>query len=486
MYLRTLHSFIFLTLISTASMAKNNITIYSNQLKGQVPTQNLTHVGQIPGFAIIRQSRTLPFEKGEMDLDFTSVAAHIDPTTVALKHDQKQGAFSLIDQNFHFDLVNQEKLLHKFIDQTITVQHQDNKTSSGQLLSANDGLVLQQDNGRILAIKNWQNITFPKLPEGLLTKPTLQWHLQSNVSGNQPVTVSYQTQGMTWWSDYNITLNEDEGDRCLMDLSSWLTLVNHSGATFKDSQIKLVAGDVNVAQPNPRHHKAMATHMMQEVGHIQSKELFEYHIYQLPRRVDLPDASTKQVPLLNTSSISCNKKLELQGPGHNISPRNPIKQGDMYRRHEYKVEARLAFENKDKNGLGIPMPAGRIRVNMLNPEDDSLELIGEDFIDHTPKNERIDLLLGHAFDVTAIRKQMSYRDNKTQATESISITVNNAKSHPVTVTVKEFMYRWTNWQIDQASHDHKKSDAQTVTFQVTIPAESSETLDYQVTYLWPN
>ncbi len=209
-----------LTLISfisiTMSQAENSITIYSGKHQGHLNQNQLQNAHNIPGYAMVQQSKVAEFKKGEFKLAFDDVAEHIDPTTVSFMTPENPNAATILDQNFQFDLVGTDKLLQKYIDQTIQVNHnQGNESidSKGKLLSTQGGVTLQTTSGSLITISQWNHIQFPDLPGGLLTKPTLVWLLDSQSDDNELITVSYQTQGMTWWADYNITLSV-ESDNC--------------------------------------------------------------------------------------------------------------------------------------------------------------------------------------------------------------------------------------------------------------------------------
>lgn len=482
---------ILTTLLATnMSQAKNSITIYSGKHQGHSDQNQLQNVHNIPGYAMVQQSKVAQFQRGQFTLAFDDVAEHIDPTTVSFTTPNNPDVATVLDQNYQFDLVGTEKLLQKYIDQTIQVNHnQGNESidSKGKLLSTQGGITLQTDSGSLVTIMQWNHIKFPDLPGGLLTKPTLVWLLDSNSNDNELIAVSYQTKGMTWWADYNVTLSGDSKN-CKLDLSSWVSIVNKSGAGFSDSQLKLVAGDVNRAQSNQRPQPMMHETMVKSARNDFTEEaLFEYHLYKLPRKIDLPNNSTKQIQLLqNTSGINCERNLTFNATGQSIFNYNrPITDSTYYSRTDSKVVASLSFKNEQSNQLGIPMPAGRVRVNMTDSSDGSLQFIGEDSIDHTPKNDTITLKLGNAFDMKANRIQKDFKLIQEGATEEFEVVINNQKNSSETVTVIEPLYRWSNWQITQHNEQYKKINASTIEFRVEVPANSKKTLRYTVQYHWP-
>ncbi len=472
------------------SQADNSITIYSGKHQGHLTPNQLQNVANIPGYAMVKQSKTAKFQHGEFTMAFDDVAEHIDPTTVSFMTPENPEAAAVLDQNFQFDLVGTDKLLQKYLDQTIHVNHNEGDesvNSSGKLLSTQGGITLQTDSGSLITINQWNHIKFPDLPGGLLTKPTLVWLLDSKSNKDELVSLSYQTQGMTWWADYNITLSDNNGG-CELDLSSWVSIVNKSGAGFNNTQLKLVAGDVNRTHNN-RHPQAMMRENMVKTARndFTEESLFEYHLYKLPRRIDLPNNSTKQIQLLSqTSGITCKRNLNFNATGQQfISYHRPITDAGYYARTDAKVEATLTFENNRNNQLGLPLPAGRVRVNMVDSSDGSLEFIGEDSIEHTPKNDTIKLKLGNAFDVKAKRTQKDYQLINNGIIEQIEVAISNQKETTETITVTEPLYRWSNWEITQHSEQYQKINASTIQFEVQVPPETTKKLQYTVQYQWP-
>ncbi len=482
---------ILLTTFMAVNMtqANNSITVYSGNHQGHLSPNQLQNIHNISGFAVVKQTRTAHFEKGVFDLALDDVAEHIDPTTVSLKLSNKPEEVTVLDQNFQFDLVSTEKLLQKYLDQEIKVSHDlgdDNTITEGSLLSTAGGLTLKTKDARITTIKEWNKIDFPDLPGGLLTKPTLVWLLNSATSGDRNIDLAYQTKGMTWWSDYIINVN-DSDKACNLDIMSWVTVVNKSGASYAQTQLKLIAGDVNRAPaPQPRI-RAMETMSKVADSEFSEQSLHEYHLYKLPRKVDIPNNSTKQIQLLqNTHNIACQKTLRFNGSGYQSGHyHRPVTDRNYLVNSSPKIESFLIFENSKENKLGIPLPAGRVRVNTTDPTDNSLEFIGEDSIDHTPKNQTITLKLGNSFDVTGERKQSQFQLLKNSIIEQFEITISNQKSVAQKVEIIEPLYRWSNWQITQHDEEYEQLNASTIKFVLEIPAESKKALKYTVQYQWP-
>jgi hypothetical protein len=469
------------------------LTVYSAAQPGQISTERLADYGaNLPGYAVVRDGRQMTLPKGMGDVRFSDVAQRIDPTSVAFESLSDPAGTRVIEQNFQYDLVNNAKLLHRYIGQPISVDQvrgEKVETVTGKLLSAEGGLILQRDSGEVLTLTNYANIRFPALPGGLITQPTLVWKVDSAKGGKQDVRVSYQTLGMTWWSDYNVT-ERDAGGACSMDLAAWVTLVNQSGGSYPDAQLKLVAGEVHRAATPPAvqisYHRMMPLAEPAAQGFSESN-LSEYHLYTLGRRTDLPDNSTKQLELFPAvAGIACRKQLVFTAGQFHGYQSAPFLNQDFGATNKGTVGSYLEFDNKKANGLGIPLPAGRVRVNQANQADGALEFIGEDLIDHTPRNETVRIRLGDAFDVVGERKQTGFHVDTTSKTltESFEIDVRNRKTEATAVTVREYLYRWSQWQVTARNHDFEKRDARTIDFPLQIPADGAAKVTYTVRYTW--
>ena len=477
-----------------ASDSNDSITIYSSIQPGAVspelyrPVQGRQYGGQVPGYAIIRHDRSYDIEKGLHALRVTNVAALIDPTTVTFSSLDKPRT-RVLEQSFQFDLVSQAKLLQRYLGQRVTVEqprgeHVD--LAEGILLGVGDGLTLQMDDGSIQAMRSYGNIRFSQLPGGLITKPTLEWMLDSPARGSQETRISYETRGMTWWTDYNIIY--DESRDCSMDLSAWVSIINQSGASYDDAKLKLIAGDVNrVEHTQPRREAVYKMAMAEDSASFVEKSFFEYHLYTLGRRTSLPDKSTKQIQLMPAAQdIQCEKELVF-APTMDM-PYYGYQQFDQeYGRYgNSDVNVYLRFSNEKSQQLGIPLPAGRIRVNQVDPADGSLEFIGEDVIDHTPRNEDVLIEMGNAFDIVGERKQTDFRvDLRTRNLwETFEIRLRNHKDEAVEVAVLENLYRAANWKIENASQGHSKENSNRIRFDVTVPSEAEGLIRYTVHYSW--
>ena len=481
--------------MSTAADAKSEqyaLTIYSSA-SGAIDGSQLDDANQVPGYALVSDTREMDFPKGRGELRFSDVAQHIDPTTVSFASLTDPAGTRVLEQNYQFDLVSQSKLLNRYIGEQIVVSQsagQERLIHKGILLGARDGLLMQTENG-VLALNSFDSFAFASLPGGLITKPTLVWLVDAQKSGAHMARVAYQTKGMTWWADYNVILSGDEKNP-KMDLSAWVTVVNQSGGSYPQAKIKLVAGEVNRA-PAPAPQPQI---MMMKAGSVasvaedsfQESSLFEYHLYTLGRRSDLPENSSKQLELFpGKTGVAARRQLVFTVPSFQNSmyygAANTDQNLGSFAKGE--VNAYLEFDNSVAAGMGMPLPKGRVRVSQASV-DGQLEFIGEDAVNHTPKNETVRLKLGQSFDVVGDRTRTDFQVDTTAKTmtESFKISVRNRKTVATKVLVREYMYRWSGWDLAQSSVKGEKRDAQTVDFPLEIAADSEAEVRYTVKYHW--
>jgi hypothetical protein len=480
------------------------ITIYSSAQPGAIspefyrpiPGQGVPNAMAVPGYALVREEREMNIKSGRSQLSFTDVAALIDPTTVTFTS-LSDPATRVLEQNFQFDLVSTQKLLLKFIDKQITVDKNVGNSVTpitGTLLSATDGIVLRGTDGSIYSLPTYASVKFPDLPGGLNTRPTLVWDVTSPSGGSQKTRVTYQTGGITWWADYNLIFNEGaDANSGLLDLSAWVSIINQSGATYGDARLKLIAGDVNRVQPEmdayakQRGVLAMAAAAPAEQDGFKQKDLFEFHLYTLGRPTTLPNNSTKQIELFDQAKqIPAKKVLLYYGAVNPYFYPSPYTDRNMGVAMNKKVDVYLEFKNDKQYGLGVPLPAGRLRVSQLDKADGSLEFIGEDKIDHTPRDETVRVKLGSAFDVVGERRQVNFAVDTTGKwmEEEIEVKLRNHKQQSVDVVVKENLYRWSNWKILTKTHEFQKEDARTINFPVKVPKDGETVVRYRVRYSW--
>lgn len=452
----------------------------------------------LPGYGVVREVRKIHLDQGLNTVNFTDVAAAIDPTTVSFQSLTAPNAAAVLEQNFEFDLVNSSKLIQKYLDKTIRVSRSGEgkqaEVITGKLLSFDGSrMVIQAAGGPVRIIAMDQSIDDIQLTDaaGLITKPTLVWKIENEQAGDHDVQLTYQTAAMTWRADYNITLS---GDDKTADVGAWVTILNQSGGSYPNAKLKLVAGNVNRIQRNEMAYDNMAPRAMMAKGaggaQFEEKSFFEYHMYTLGRQTTLNNNSTKQIELFPAkSNVPVKKTFVYYGvPVHfrSWNSDTPAMDRDLGIQSNKDVDVYLILDNKEQNGLGLPLPAGRIRVYKMDDADKSMEFVGEDKIDHTPKDEKVLVKLGSAFDIKGERRQTDFKvDVRAHIiTESYEIKLRNHKDEPVEVIVKENLYRWNNWEITESSDKFEKQDSRTIHIPVTVDKDGEKVVTYTVKYTW--
>ena len=431
--------------------------------------------------ALVKDLRQVKLSKGFNRLAYREVSAQMRPETALLRSINHPKDFHLIEQNFDFDLLTPQKLLEKYVGKKVRVVRVhpttgEERTEEAEVLSVNNGVVLRVGNrietgypGRII---------YDEVPSNLRDRPTLVISLESGTNKQQDLQLSYLTGGLGWKADYVAEL--DESDE-FVDLTGWVTLTNQSGATYKNAKLQLVAGDVNQVRQEMQSKRRDVLMSKSSVGAsapaMVEEGLFEYHLYTLQRPTTISNNQTKQVSLLSATKIPVKKEFLLKGQNY-------------YYRGSYgqlgqklKVGVFVEFENKEESNLGMPLPKGVVRV-YKNDKSGNAQFVGEDRIDHTPKNEEIKLKLGDAFDVTADKKQTNFKKatafgKYSQAyTASFEIVLKNAKDEEVEVVVHEPIPG--DWKMQDESHPHEKVAAGTAEWKIKVPAEGKTKLSYDV------
>jgi hypothetical protein len=439
--------------------------------------------------ALVKDQRAVRLARGEGRLAFQEVSAQIRPETALLRNLTHPKDFWVSEQNFDFDLLTPQKLLDKYVgEKVLVVRSVPNAEGTGVKELREEATVLATNSGTVLQFADRietsvpGRIVYPKVPENLRARPTLVISLNSAVDQVQDLELSYLTGGLSWRADYVANLAADEKT---LDLSGWVTLVNQSGAAYPNATLQLVAGDLNRAKPRLEQadkgmvpaalaRKASAPQMAEE-------GLFEYHLYTLDRPTTLAVNQTKQVALLSAGSVPVRKEYLLQGQSYYYSG----SYGDLGQKQ--KVGVFLEFDNRESSRLGMPLPKGVLRVYKRDGEGRA-QFVGEDNVDHTPKNELVRLRLGEAFDVTASRRQTDYKALGRQGKyggvheSAFEIELRNAKKEPVTVSVLEPLPG--DWEVLQSSLPFTKEAAGTARFKATVPAEGSVVLAYRVRVKW--
>jgi hypothetical protein len=429
-------------------------------------------------FGLVREVRDLKgLPNGRVALEFRDVATTIQPQTVAVKALGNAGAFSVLEQNYRYDLLTPETLLEKFVGRNVRAYRYHEATGKEE---ATDAKLLSVANGAILQIGpeitfNYPGrLAFSELPPNLIAKPTLVW-LVENRAPEQSVEVSYLAQSMSWSADYVLVLDEKETSGSLV---GWVTLSNNTGTSYRGARLQLVAGNVNRVQQGyggMRMQKEMRP-MPSAAPAFQEEGLLEYHLYTLERPTDVLDKEQKQVALLEAAGVSVEKKLIFFGQENFYQSRF----GEVVK--DQKVSVYLDFQNDAKNHLGMPLPKGTVRVYKADTSG-AKQFVGEDAIDHTPRDERVRIKAGEAFDVVADRKQKSWTSLGNCSAESAwSIELRNHKDEDVRVEVRE--PAGGDWQIQSSSHKAERDDAHSFHFDVPVPKNGKAQLAYTLRVRW--
>jgi hypothetical protein len=434
--------------------------------------------------ALVRDVRQLNLASGESRLRFMDIAASINPAAVHFRSMTEPSKLSVLEQNYEYDLLDPNKLLQKFVGREVTLVRP--KLSSGTteydevkatLLSMNGAPVWKIGNEIVTGL-SYESIRFPELPENLYERPTLLWTLQNSGARRQKVEASYLASNLSWSADYVLNVGKEETNG---ELDGWVTLVNHSGTAFKNAQLQLVAGDLHrvVAQNGMDELKAMSR-VAKEVNApaaFQQEAFSEYHLYSLGRRTSIFDQESKQISLLNASRFPLQKVYVVDGQSYYYrtaaQPGAPLKD---------PVQVFYKFKNEDKAGLGMPLPAGTIRVYQVDSRDGSL-FVGEDHVDHTPKDETIKLHIGNAFDIVAERKQTDFKKLSDRLYEfEYEITLRNHKDIPITVEANEPI--GGDWEMVSSTYKFTKTAAFAAQFQVPVDKNGTSVLKYRVRVRW--
>ena len=428
--------------------------------------------------ALVRDERHLTLPKGTLRVALRDVSAQMDPSTALLHSLTSTGAISVIEQNFNFDLLSPEKLLEKYVGRDVTVIHTNPHTGAetreqAKVLSVNGGVVLQYENRIETGVDG--RLAFPSIPPNLRDRPTLVTDLDNTYEGPQQVELDYLTGGMSWRADYVGVLNANDNR---LDLNGLITLTNTSGATYTDARMQLVAGNINRAQVSETV-RALAAPASRAADMVRQETLFEYHLYTLNRPTTIADQQTKQVALLSASGVPVTKSLELRGQEFYYYQQA----GDLGQ--QLKPQVYLEFSNEG-GGLGIPLPKGIVRIYKKDSQGNA-QFVGEDNIDHTARKERVRLLLGESFDVTATKKQTDFRriapyGDRYEYESSYAIEMRNAKDTPVTLKVVEPMPG--DWSITAENMPHVKTSSTTSTWTITVPPNAKTTLTYTVRVIY--
>ncbi|MGA3283568.1 MAG: hypothetical protein ABSD57_03805 [Verrucomicrobiota bacterium] len=449
-------------------------------------------------FAVVRDTVPLDLQAGVNSVRYTDATAQVEPDSVILRDPSAKHSLQILEQNYRNDPVSEPLLLSLFEGKTIdfeTVRMKDNTQvrelipgkiiRSGYVPGGNPEQPIIEVNGKLQFSLPGQPL-FPDLGDDTVLKPTLNWLLQSDKPGKFDAEVGYVTGGFTWEADYNL-VSPEKGNN--VDLVGWITMSNQSGKTFENARIKLMAGDVNKIQPQVymgAMRKMMVTEAINAAPAVTEKAFDEFHLYSIARLTTLHDRETKQVEFVHAENVVAPTIYVYDGvqSGYRFYGGLNYDQGYGSTGNK-KVAVMREFVNAETNHLGIALPKGKLRFYRRDA-DGQLEFVGEDQIDHTPRNETIRVTTGNAFDLVGERKQTNFRVDTGDKwlNESFEIKLRNRKKEPVEIRVVEHLYRWSNWEITQKSDDFKKTDAQTIEFRVPVKPDEERTVTYTVHYSW--
>lgn len=411
------------------------------------------------GIALVKEKRGIELERGENRVEYTGVASGIIPASVMVE-DPENGEVTILEQNYEYDLLSSSSLLEKYLGREITVVSTNGETYTGKLLSYEDGgVVLETETGKAIVLREISKVELQNASE-LSTKPTIVWQIYSPVSGTRELFTSYLTEGISWEANYVLNSNADDTQA---DIRGWANIDNRAGITYENASVKLVSGEINRVSPPVQPLPEITEEAAVEEKAVPSftEEAFsEYHLYTLERSATLKNNQEKQISLFSMDSVPVEKELIYD---------NTLSE---------QVRIFLTLENSNETGPGMPLPAGVVRVYKTDSSGE-MQFLGEDSIKHTPEGEEMKVAVGSAFDLTVARNQTDFQrisDNVERA--SYEIKINSSKAESQNVTVVEHFYG--EWEILENSDEYEKTDAFTIEFKVTVPANGTKTITYTV------
>jgi hypothetical protein len=466
------------TVLVSAASAETALTIYN---------QNL---------AVVRETLSLDLKAGENPVTFDRATAQVLADSVVLRDPAGKAAFSILEQSYRNDPVSRSLLLSHFEGQEIEFRalYPDGKVEikPGKIIrsghvpggQAQDPII--EVEGKLRFQLPGEPL-FPALGDGSILRPTLGWAIQSQADAKFDAQLSYLSNGFSWEADYNLVAPE-KGETVTM--TGWVTVNNHSGTAFNQAKVKLVAGEVNIARPDApsssmARGKKMA--MADAAPAVAEKAFDDFHLYTLGRPLTIRDKETKQVEFLRAPAVKAVKKY-VYDPAAMFRFGGGAPQTQPIQGQEFPKDVAIywEFKNEEANGLGVPLPAGRVRFYRSDDQDGNLEFVGENNIDHTPRNEDVSIYTGNAFDLVGERKIVNFEldDRAEWIKETIEITVKNRSKEPKAIVVREHLWRWLNWKIENASMESVKKDAQKIEFTVQLAPDEEKKVTYTAHYSW--
>jgi hypothetical protein len=432
--------------------------------------------------ALVRDVRQIHLSAGIFPLKFEDVAASINPATVHFRSLTEPAKLNVVEQNYEYDLLDPQKLLQKYVGREVTLVRAEKDAGSTKWVETK-ALLLADNNGPVWKVgdeivtgMSADSYRFPDLPGNLYSRPTLVWTLDNRGANAQKVEASYLTNNMSWSADYVLTVTRDEKSA---DLDGWVTLSNNSGVAYDNAKLQLVAGEIHQVTPVVRMEAmgGAAKAMNAPAPQFQQENFSEYHLYSLERRTSIQNNESKQISLLNGTGVPVEKYLIVEGQPYYY--RNPQGIGNAI---PEPVKVYYRFKNDQKSQLGMPLPAGTVRVYQADSKG-GIQFVGEDSISHTPKDETVKIYVGNAFDVVCERKQTDYKKLASNLYEmEYAITLRNHKDSAVNVEVREPV--GGDWEVVNSNFKPEKLDATTIGFEVPVEKDGSATLTYRVRVKW--
>lgn len=502
-YLTLIAGFLVLVGLKTVVFAQGN----QQSVAGDRTAVDLTIYNE--NLSLIREERIIQLVKGMSRVVLPDIPATIDGTSLHFISLMDPAAVRVLEQNYQYDLVHQAKLLEKYVGKEVEFVRIEPSTEKeytvrGKLIATgyylqpqhgspvpsyySTGGMIAEIDGKI-EINPVGRLVLPSLPEGLILKPQLEWLVNNARAGQHRTEISYLAGQLSWNCNYVALLNKDDSR---IDVTGWVTLTNNSGTSFKNAGLKLVAGDVNVVKEAFEYEARLAkSQAVADASAPQFKQtdLFEYKLYSLQRHTDLNNNETKQIELTSAKNVAAKKMFIYDGLAdqwrywyRNFSYRS---QGSFGQQSNTKVGVYVTFKNDDASGIGIPLPKGKVRVYKRD-DDGKEQFIGEDQIDHTPKDEEVKLYLGNAFDIVGERAQKDFRSYAAGhiVEETVEVKVRNHKDEMVEIQVYEHPWRWSQWEIVKSNTDWTKVDQTTLRFPVKIARGGEKTVSYTIRYSW--
>lgn len=388
-------------------------------------------------FGLVKEKRGLQLPADCTEIKYLDVAKKIETDSIIVD------GVHIQELNYDYDLVNKEKLLEKYLDKVINIFNKDTgKKMEVRLLSVSSGIIAENTETKEILVDPEGELILPKLPDGLIVKPALIWKVKPTL--NESVDVSYITQGMRWEANYVIELLDKT-----LQLSGWVSIHNQSGATYNNAQLKLIAGDVHRVQ------EILPTSYREGVVYSQSldvdepafteKSFADYHMYSLDRKVTLKDNQQKQINFLQIDNA-------------------PYRKYYLFNRYSDVAKIMVEMENTKENNLGIPLPKGKVKVYQQDSSDKSLEFIGEDSISHIPRNEKVELYLGNAFDLICEGTEVNrYKSRGFEYIEYQYVIKNHKEAEDAEVVVEHYIYE-RDWKMKTSTHKYVQESSQTIRF----------------------